>query len=36
MIEEVEADVMMEYQELLAVNNEAAQWDKELPKVVQL
>ena len=28
---EVEADVMMEYRELLAVDDEAAQWDKEFP-----
>ena len=28
-IEEVKADMMNEYQELLAVDNEAAQWDKE-------
>ena len=36
MIEEVEADMMMEYQELLAVNDEAVQWDKEFPELVQL
>lgn len=36
MIEEVEADVMMEYRELLAVDDEAAQWDKEFPELVQL
>ena len=35
-IEEVEADVMMEYRELLAVDDEAAQWDKEFPELVQL
>jgi hypothetical protein len=28
--------VMMEYRELLAVDDEAAQWDKEFPELVQL